>query len=148
MKKKIDKLNELILKKIVCPLVGETTTDSNQLNKACEILFKKKYLGTFPLDMIPYTIKKGQSFIFNLDTSNKPGSHWVGCYCYKNNEVLVYDSFARKTSKIADSLNNFLSSIDTEYDREQEYDETNCGARSISFLIICHHWSWKLARQL
>ena len=43
------------------------------------------FLGVYPADKLPKTIKAPCSLIFNYDTSNLPGSHWVAVWIKKHN---------------------------------------------------------------
>ena len=52
---------------------------------------EKSYLNTFSKDEIPL-IENNKSFIFNLQNSNQPGSHWISL-SRKNNNIFIFDSF-------------------------------------------------------
>ena len=49
------------------------------------------FMGVYPADKLPETIKAPCSLIFNYDTSNLPGSHWVAVLISDN--VYWFDSF-------------------------------------------------------
>jgi hypothetical protein len=115
--------------------LGKESTDSEQLNIFCKILFGNKFRGVYAYDQ-PIKLEKGESAIFNLDTSDKPGSHWVAV-C-KSNRYITYDSFGRNIKKIRGSLF-------TEKDKEQEYTENNCGQRCIAFLCVWYSTNDKIA---
>ncbi len=144
MNQKAETLNNKIYK-IVMRLLPNHTTDNTQLD---EVGFKllNNYLGTFPVDQVPTNLKKGDSLIFNLDDSTEPGSHWMGGYCFKKNELLVYDSFGRATKTIAPSL--LLKTQDTQDDAEQQIHETNCGARCMAFLCLAENFGKQTAKYL
>ena len=63
--------------------MGTDTTDEHQLTEICKNLFGKQYRGTFPVDRLP-KLQRGQCCILNLDTSDKPGSHWVAVYKHEH----------------------------------------------------------------
>ena len=71
--------------------------------------------------------------IINLDEHDEPGSHWIAMVKH-NNDLLVYDSFGRKTTDILPNFNKEV--IDTDYDAEQQINEDNCGARCVAFLNV------------
>ncbi len=60
--------------KLIENKLGKESTDSEQLNNFCKILFGNKFRGVYAYDQ-PIKLEKGESAIFNLDTSDKPGSH-------------------------------------------------------------------------
>lgn len=102
-------------------------------------LFKGKYVGTYPADMIPNLNQRHRYCILNLDRSDQPGSHWVACgYDTLNDKILVYDSFGRPTSKIIPSLvDKFGPQLEmVDDDAEQQIHEEDCGARCLAFLYV------------
>lgn len=126
-----------ILHKIVIPLVGNKTTFQNQLHRAGKKLLGVKFKGVYPSDKIPRLNDLAPYCILNLDKSNEPGSHWIALAKYRDG-CIVYDSFARKASRIIPQLNfsgNGKAYSDTK-DSEQDITETNCGARSLAFLAF------------
>ena len=147
--KHIENLYNQILKQIVV-LIGDTTTYLSELNGIGRKLFGVKYKGTFPSDKIPKLNDLSLYAILNLDTSKQPGSHWVAIA--KNphkDETLIYDSFARKGSKIIKSLaysgNGRIINSDLK-DSEQDIMETNCGARCLAYLVVVEKYGWDAAK--
>jgi hypothetical protein len=120
--------------KLIENKLGKESTDSEQFNNFCKILFGNKFRGGYAYDQ-PIKFEKGESAI---DTSDKPGSHWVAV-C-KSNRYITYDSFRRNIKKIRGSLFS-----NTEEDREQEYTEKNCGQRCIAFLCVWYSMNDKVA---
>ena len=51
---------------------------------------------------------------------------------------MIYDSFGRKYNKIIPSLNYSGNGrlINTDLDAEQKISETDCGARSLAWLMV------------
>ena len=138
-----------IFKRIV-KKVGNTTTDSEQLNiLGKKMLGKSSFNGVFPSDKIP-KLKKNQGAILNLDKSDQSGSHWVGLYRFKDGKTMFYDSFGRYHNKIIPSLNYSGNGKihNTEDDAEQIPSEYNCGARSLAFLIYCKEYGFEKAQKL
>lgn len=139
-----------ILKQIIEPLSGDKTTYLSELNGIGKKIFGVKYKGTFPSDKIPKLNDLAPYAILNLDKSTEPGSHWVAIAKHPNEDkTLLYDSFARKGSKIIKSLaysgNGRIVDSDLK-DREQAVIETNCGARSLSFLVVVEKYGWENAK--
>jgi hypothetical protein len=55
---------------------------------------RSSFLGCFPTDKIPTIIEKyPASLIINLDTHQKPGTHWVAAYIENASTVFYFDSF-------------------------------------------------------
>jgi NDP-sugar pyrophosphorylase family protein len=139
-----------ILKQVVEPLSGDKTTYLTELNGVGKKLFGVKYKGTFPSDKIPRLNDLSPYAILNLDKSTESGSHWVAIAKHPNkNETLLYDSFARRGTKIIPSLtysgNGRIIDSDLK-DREQEIVETNCGARCLAYLVVVEKYGWDAAK--
>ncbi len=123
--------------------LGDGETSSHQLNELGRKLFGKQFVGSFGADRIP-TLLAGQYCIINLDDHDEPGSHWVAIIKHKKKEILIYDSFGRKTQKILPDLfdrkahpRDFIIT-EAENDSEQKIQEENCGQRSLSALMVYH----------
>ena len=141
-----EKLYKKYLKRII-KLVGNKTTYDKKLIKIGNKLFGKKFRGVFPSDLIP-KINNGEFFIANLDTSYEQGSHWIGIVKDKKG-LLIYDSFGRKSKTIIPSVYKlYRKVIDTEYDKEQKIKESNCGARSLSFLMVYYKKGFNYAKYI
>ena len=54
----------------------------------------KNFEGCYSKDQIPL-IENNKSLIFNLENSDKVGSHWVAI-SRKNDDIFVFDSFLLK----------------------------------------------------
>jgi hypothetical protein len=138
---------DAILSKIVEPLIGDKSTYQHELESACIKLLGIEFKGVFPSDQIPVLNDLKRYAIINLDRSTEPGSHWVGI-AFKNDKILVYDSFGRETVKILPALfrsGNGSDIFATENDPEQTQNETNCGARCLAWLLLFEHYGWRQA---
>ena len=139
-----------ILKKVIEPLSGDKSTYLSELNQIGRKIFGVKFKGVFPSDKIPKLNDLAPYAILNLDTSTEPGSHWVSIAKRpEKNETLLYDSFARKGSKIIPKLlysgNGRIYDSDTK-DAEQNIEEENCGARCLAYLVVVEKYGWDAAR--
>lgn len=124
---------ERILRKVEQRL-GNTTTYDFQLEDLGRELLGSNFRGVYPLDRIPEKILSGY-YIVNLDKSYEPGSHW--CAFVKNkSRSIFYDSFGRTQELKKMPELSRLNFIFTEDDSEQTREETNCGARCISWCIL------------
>ena len=148
--KNVENAYNVILKKIIEPMTGDKATYLSELLSVGKKIFGVKFKGVFPSDKIPKLNDLSPYAILNLDSSKEQGSHWVAIAKYPNeNKTLLYDSFARKGSKIIPSL-NFSGNgriIDSDRkDREQEYVEENCGARAIAYLVVVEKYGTEAAQ--
>ena len=137
MNKSPNEIYDTILLEIERIMGKDTTTNNIELNELCKRILGSKFIGVFSSDQIP-KLKKGQSCIANLDTSDKPGSHWVALYCNEHTRCYFYDSFGRpiKSFKNLQKRNRMVQEA-KDYDAEQSKTESNCGQRSATFLICC-----------
>ena len=125
-------------------VLGSGVTTNDQLDKLGYSIFKNDYLGTFSSDKMPARIKDNQCFILNTDSSrsaNKFG-HWIGFYKI-NKRLWFYDSFARPKEKLSKYWKNKRMYNANTTDREQSYNESDCGSRSMSFLILMKTYGQK-----
>lgn len=117
--------------------LGKGVTTDTQLNKVGKSLFGNDFIGTFPCDEIPNNLsKKTQYMIINNKPRKHGGEHWVAC-CNISDVVYVFDSFGRSTESLIPSL--FIGRgiiIDTDYDKDQRYDQKDCGARCIAWIKL------------
>ena len=118
-------------------ILGASVTTDAQLTDSGYKNFKNDYLGTFSSDKMPKYIKNNQCFILNTDSSrsaNKYG-HWIGFYKI-NGKLWYYDSFARSKEKLSKFWKNKRMYSANKTDRTQSFKESDCGSRSMSFLIL------------
>ena len=142
-----EKIYILILKKIVYPLLGNTTTYLGDLDKICKTLLGKKFYGVYPSDQIPVLTEEAPYAILNLDNSTEPGSHWIAI-AKKGNDTLTYDSFGRSNTEIIPDLKHSGngSIIDTDNDTEQKITQLDCGSRCVSWLLLFDNWGADVAQ--
>jgi hypothetical protein len=135
-----------LLRRIVIPLIGNSTTFQGELEKASIKLLGRLFKGVFPSDKIPPLNDLKPYAILNLDRSDEGGSHWVAI-AREGNITYLYDSFGRKGSKIIPSLFHSGNGriVNTDLDKEQKESETNCGARSLSWLLFFDRYGAKNA---
>ena len=133
--------------KLVEGQLGSTTTYQHTLQRFGKKLFGTKFAGVFAADEIPKLSKETPYAILNLDKSNEPGSHWVAAVLVSPGDIMVYDSFGRKTKHILPSI--FKSGNGnihmTDPDPEQADSQENCGARSFAFILLYHFYGHEMA---
>lgn len=134
---RVHTLYNYILTNVIEPKIGNTTTYADDLHKLGKILFGKQFIGVFASDKIPNNLKHKQSVILNVDKHGEPGSHWLGVVKH-NDDLFVYDSFGRESKVLVKTLlkSGNGNVVDTDYDKEQTQNELNCGARSLSALVV------------
>lgn len=118
-------LYEIALKDIIKRFNIPSVTTNIQLEDICNELFGSKFNGVVPIDH--YTGEQGY-WIVNTEDSSQGGEHWFGVVIDRNGEELIYDSFGRNLG--GKGLNH------TENDAEQKINESNCGARTIAWLLV------------
>ena len=122
-------------------MLGKFLTTDNLINLGNKNkIIKKKFKGVFPADYYPKIDFKEGGWIWNTDTSDKPGQHWVAAW--KNGKNLYFfDSFGltpehyknKRWKKFAtDKKLNFEI---FSYKRRQNINTTTCGVWCLFFLL-------------
>ena len=141
-----EKLYNAYLKQIY-KLIGNKTTYLTQLLGAGKKLLDIKFKGVFPSDKIPKLNDLSPYCILNLDRSNEPGSHWISL-AKDGDRTLIYDSFGRDYKRIIPNIaysgNGTIANTDK--DSEQKISETDCGARSLAWLLLFDKHGWDVAK--
>lgn len=128
---------------------GKRATFLTELDSIGHKIFGHKYHGTYSRNHVPRLTDLSPYCIINLDRSDEPGSHWVGVSKLKGkDEVLLYDSFGRNHRKILPGLSfgNGVTIKNTDLDVEQQHKETNCGQRSMAWLVVFEKYGPKIAK--
>lgn len=137
MRHKVDTLYKNLVNYYSKKVGHSKTTNGKTLSTLGKKSFGTKFKGVYARDQIP-CLKAHESCIFNLDTKDKPGSHW--CAMYKHGKkYLIYDSFGRKVIK-------GKKYIYTGCDAEQKIKEENCGQRCLAWLEIVYTMGTRYAR--
>ncbi len=147
-----------LLKKIE-KILGSSFTFNNDLDVVGKKIFPKKWIGVFSADLFPLDISG--YMIVNLDSVGLPGSHWLSMVIDKNKRIAyIYDSFGRPLCSKKNSIidikklnficqrlrNESFNILEPEFDAEQAINESNCGQRSLLFLIIFDAYGWDYAK--
>ena len=120
-------------------LIGDKETNNNQLFKLGKYLLGNKFLNVYSSDQFPKNVKNNQCFIINTDSINEPGTHWIAVYKYKN-KFYFYDTFNRKIQTLSKYFKNIKNVVNANADRDQSFNESNCGARSLSWVILASRY--------
>lgn len=102
---------------------------NKDLEKLCQKIIGKHFLGVFPSDIYPTNYNKKNKFyiIFNLSRHFQPGSHFVAI-SKSEDKVLYFDSLGKKCSNIG--ILRFLTSLN----QKVEYNTTKIQSNSS---ILC-----------
>jgi len=83
--------------------------------------------------------------IFNLDTHDKPGSHWVGLFINTKKRKIIYmDSYGDKppkeVNKLANRIENQSTKLGAKYDYHKitmrhQYSNSECGMYCLYFIV-------------
>ena len=124
--------------------IGDKATNNVQLDKLGYSLFGSDYLGTFSSDNFPKYILDGKCFILNTDSSKSKNrfGHWVS-FIKINKKLYYYDSYMRSPSKLSKLWKNRKMINANKTDRDESYEESNCGQRSMAFLILIKRFGEK-----
>jgi len=131
----VDKLFTVALEQVHRRL-GHGETDNTQLQDMGVELFGDDFRGVFAADDLPPQEGYSYCWIMNVDDRKDGGSHWIGCYTQTPRSVpLVFDSFARDLNSLMGSK---FRGVPTENDIDQKESQSDCGQRSLAFLMVCH----------
>lgn len=121
-------------------VIGNKTTYLDELDRAGKKLLGVKFKGVYPSDRIPKLNDLSPYCILNLDKSNEQGSHWIAMakVPYPSVDTIIYDSFGRNYRRIIPHIqySGNGSIKNTQLDAEQNITQTDCGARSLAFLLL------------
>ena len=104
--------------------------DSNELNfyMMRDPLIKRRFIGVYPIDMIPEYFISPSILIINLDKSNEKGSHWIVIHQKDDKQIEIFDSLGKTPKK---DIRNLLMSNNKGYmyshKRVQDYFTETCG---------------------
>ena len=114
-----------------------TTTDNIELLQAGKQLLGDKFAGVYSSDQRPALSKQKPYAILNTKPTSSGGEHWVGlARVPSNGKIMHYDSFVRSHRQLfPDRWED--EAIDTELDDvEQDERTTECGQRSLAWLLL------------
>ena len=113
-----------------------TTTDNVELERMGHTLIGTKFKGAYASGGIPALAAKQPYAVVNNKAAASGGEHWLGiARIPRTGRVLVYDSYGRSHETL---LPGALppGSHDTDRDIEQSVAQTNCGQRSLAWLVV------------
>ena len=104
--------------------------DSNELNfyMMKDPLIRRRFIGVYPIDMIPEDFISPSILIINLDKSYERGNHWIVIHQKDNQQIEIFDSLGKKPQK---EIHNLLLSNNKGYMYNhkciQDYFTETCG---------------------
>ena len=100
-----------------------------------------KFIGCFPSDSLPICDSYPCFYVINLDSSEKPGSHWIAV-CENEKTLEVYDSLRLKS--YPENIERFLSrKKNIRIRKVQSNTSYFCGLFACYFILMrqCHNFS-------
>jgi hypothetical protein len=134
--KKVENVFRTYKKQFIKKL-GRKALYNTTIDRVGAELFGTKWIGCFPQDKV--VLRNGFQ-VLNVDKSTQSGSHWIGLY-KTNNNIYIYDSFARPSGQLLKSLTKKIKGYHLKYkdsdrsDAEQRGDSEVCGQLSLSWLL-------------
>ena len=114
----------------------KTTTDNFELVQAGTQLLGDKFAGVYSSDQRPALSKKKPYAILNTKPTSSGGGHWVAlARMPSTGKIMHYDSFGRPHQQLFPSRWED-EAVDTELDVEQDERTTECGQRSLAWLLL------------
>lgn len=110
--------------------------DENEIRKimSSNPLLKSSFEDVLSIDEVRLPVKRPASFIFNLDPSHKPGSHWVAVYYTRRGQYWYFDSYANsppyELMRTYDYLREWTLPV-------QSIFSNVCGQYCIFFIYLC-----------
>ena len=98
-------------------------------------LIEEHFVGVFPLDKIPSSIENKSCLIFNKDTSDSGGSHWLCLIRTFNNNYEIFDSLGCQLSVIKPHLKFKKAVYFYNTNAFQELTSSTCGLFALYYLI-------------
>ena len=144
-----DEIYNKLLKKVEKLIKHNHTTFSTELYDVGKHIFGNKFHGVYASDKIPKLTDKQPYCIVNLDSSDEYGSHWIALAKGKN-KIYFYDSFGRPDKIILPLLRKSGNGkiMNTEDDREQGFKDTDCGQRSLCWILLFDEYGAERALEL
>ena len=92
--------------------------------------------GVFPIDHLPNIVSKPAALVINLDSSKKPGSHWVCIYFNRKGGCDYFDSYGKSPNKKLEKyMLKYATKINTNKKPVQLPFTSTCGQLCIFFLV-------------
>jgi hypothetical protein len=115
--------------------LGSNETRGDQLYHLCKQL-NLPITGVYASDEKHKNFKNNTCFIVNTDRKGEAGTHWI-CGVNHNKKTYLYDSFGRNNLYFPSLQGRKV--IYTNPDKEQLEQQTDCGQRCISALLVFYH---------
>lgn len=98
-------------------------------------IIKERFIGVFPIDLIPKSLAPKSALIFNRDTSEMNGSHWICLVRGFENDYQIFDSLSTKFDEIYPYFKFRKAVYYFNSNAFQESNSNTCGLFSCYFLI-------------
>ena len=100
------------------------------------------FQGVYPSDQLPASVSHYPAlFIANVDTSDKPGTHWVAFYFTKEQVGEFFDSYGSPPRKYSGTFTTFLNNNSNQWifntaTLQSIYSKV-CGHYCLYFALFC-----------
>ena len=112
-----------------------TTTDNFELMQFGKQLLGEKFADVYSSDQRPALSKNKPYAILNTKPMSSGGEHWIGlARIPTTGKVMHYDSFGRSHRQLFPD--RWEDAVNTELDAEQDDRKTECGQRSLAWLLL------------
>jgi hypothetical protein len=114
--------------------------NSIQINKILkkDSYSKTQFLGTFAFNQLPIINKYPSCLVFNNQSSDEPGEHWLAIYFNKNKTSEFFDSFGHPPEFYGIKKYLKINSKRINYNKKifQGFDSYYCGLYVIFYILF------------
>lgn len=133
-------------------ILGNKALYDTTINKAGSKLFAA-WGGCYSSDRVK--LKPYHYYVINVDTHDKPGSHWLACYT-SGKRAYVWDSYSRPIKKLAPQLVKTIHKAKMSLGKTNRipqheqigYTSEVCGVLSLAWLLTVRDLGIALARNI
>jgi hypothetical protein len=138
-----------ILHAVEIAMGTRSVTYDVDLDKWGRLLIGKNFRGVFMEDTVPL-LSVGHMAIVNVDRAGQPGSHWMAVVQTPRGRQM-FDSFGRNTADLLPTVAGGHSILPMApwhkkskqlglTDAKQPLMASDCGQRSLAYLLFCHRF--------
>ena len=114
-----------------------TTTDNNELLEVGHMLFGARFKGVFASGGFPALSASQPYAVVNNKPAATGGEHWLGIARVPHTgRLMVHGSFGRPHATLLGPGSLPPGATRTDPGAEQSVRETNCGQRSLAWLVV------------
>ena len=131
----VEKTYERLVEFVMRLMRKRTTTDNFELMQFGKQLLGEKFAGVYSSDQRPALSKNKPYAILNTKPMSSGGEYWIGlARIPTTGKVMHYDSFGRSHRQLFPD--RWKDAVNTDLDAEQDDRKTECGQRSLAWLLL------------